>query len=113
MHILIIRPGAIGDVLLAFPVILALREQHKASHVIMVSNAAALELAQDFGIAESVFDYGSTLWSELFLSDGVRSAQLRKLLGTTDLAVCWLRDTEGIVERNLYEAGVKRVQVAP
>src|SRR5438045_6985881 len=98
MRILIIRPGAIGDALLAFPVILALREYHEASHVTLVSNPAVLELAQHFDVAESVYDYGSKLWGEIFLSDGIRSTQLRELLSTTDMAVCWLRDAEGIVE---------------
>ncbi len=112
-HILVIRPGAIGDVLLAFPVLLALREQYINPHITLVSNAAVLPLAQAAGVADAVFDYQNIRWSELFADNGIRSPALRDLLAETDLAVCWLRDPDAIVERNVREAGAKRAIVAP
>jgi len=35
------------------------------------------------------------------------------MLRRIDLAICWLRDLDGVVERNLLKAGVQRVIVAP
>ncbi|HEV2654620.1 MAG TPA: hypothetical protein VGT82_06660, partial [Ktedonobacteraceae bacterium] len=73
MQYLVIRPGALGDSLLAFPVIQALRERVPAARVTFVSNAAVLPLAQDAGLAEEVADYSSALWSELFSTAGIRA----------------------------------------
>jgi len=111
MHILIIRPGAIGDALLTFPVIQALKAQYADSHVTLVSNSAVLPLALAYGIVDEVFDYQDVRWTKLFLhakDDAVQDEVLRR----SELAICWLRDPDGIVERNLLAAGVKHVIVA-
>jgi heptosyltransferase III len=113
MQYLIIRPGAIGDSLLAFPVIQALRERVPAPRVTFVSNAAVLSLAQDAGLAEEVADYSSALWSELFSTVGMRTPALRELLQHVDSAICWLRDSEGIVRRNLQAHGIEQIVIAP
>jgi heptosyltransferase-3 len=117
--ILIIRPGAIGDSLLAFPILSALRRQfinttrNAGSHIIYVSNAAVLPLALASGLADEVSDYGDPHWGRLFSASGI--ANLGELFqpGSVDLAICWLRDPDGFVERNLRGAGVKQVIVAP
>ena len=113
MQYLVIRPGAIGDSLLAFPVIQALRERVPAARVTFVSNAAVLPLAQDAGLAEEVADYSSALWSELFSTAGVRTPALRELLQHVDSATCWLRDPESIVRRNLQAHGIEHIVIAP
>src|SRR5450755_293728 len=113
MQYLVIRPGAIGDSLLAFPVIQALRERVPAARVTFVSNAAVLPLAQDAGLAEEVADYSSALWSELFSTIGVRTPAFRDLLQRVDSAICWLRDPEGIVRRNLQACGIEDIVIAP
>ncbi len=123
MHILIIRPGAIGDALLAFPVIHALRTLYHHSHITLVSNAAVLSLAREYGIADEVFDYGAAQWSELFLTTRPHTSHtshrtshtsaLQDLLQRTDLAICWLRDSDGIVAHNLRTAGIKEIMIAP
>ncbi|HEV2654592.1 MAG TPA: glycosyltransferase family 9 protein, partial [Ktedonobacteraceae bacterium] len=78
-----------------------------------VSNAAVLPLAQDAGLAEEVADYSSTLWSELFSTTGIRTPALRELLQHVDSALCWLRDLDGIVRRNLQACGIKHIVIAP
>jgi len=112
-HILIIRPGAIGDALLTFPVIQALRTRHSAPHVTFVSNPAVLPLALDAGLAEEVSDYALVLWSELFSAAGIRTSALQGLLQHIDIAICWLSDPDGIVEQNLQANGVKHITIAP
>ena len=113
IHILVIRPGAIGDVLLAFPVLQALREAYVNPQITLVSNAVVLPLALASGIVDEVFDYQDICWSELFSESGIHSPAALDPLAQTDLAICWLRDPDHIVEQNLREAGVKRVIVAP
>ena len=110
--LLILRPGAIGDTLLTFPILRALKEQ-KQAHITFVSNPTVLPLAQAFGLADVVFDYGALAWSELFSPSGIRSPFLLDILRQTDSVICWLRDFDGIVEHNLRTAGTTRVLVAP
>jgi len=112
MHILIIRPGAIGDTLLTFPVIQALKAQYADSHVTLVGNSAVLPLALAYGIVDEVFDYQDVRWTKLFLHAKDEAVQ-DEVLRRSELAICWLRDPDGVVESNLLAAGVKHVIVAP
>lgn len=113
MQILIIRPGAVGDTLLTFPVLQALRAKYADSSITFVGNASILPLALSAGLVDAVSDYQSVQWSELFSSAGITTPCLRELLPSIDLAVCWLRDSDGLVARNLYRAGVKQCILAP
>src|SRR5256886_1462804 len=111
--ILVIRPGAIGDALLTFPIMKALREQYDGTCITLVSNAQVLPLAQAFGVAEQAFDFQGIQWSELFSSSGIRASSMRDLLEQTDLANCWMRGPDGIIEHNLKMSGVKHMIIAP
>jgi heptosyltransferase III len=111
--ILVIRPGALGDALLTFPVLKALRASSEAIHITLVSHPAVLELARTWDLAKLTENYSSARWSELFLSNGIRSTRLLSELAATNLAVCWLHDEEGLVEHNLRNAGCQDVICAP
>lgn len=113
MNILIIRPGAIGDVLLTFPVLQGLRARYSSPHLTFVSNASVLPLAQASGLVDEVSDYQDRLWSELFSTKGIRTPALKDRLQTMDMAICWLRDAEGIIERNLRAVGIRQIIIAP
>ena len=112
-RILVIRPGAIGDALLTFPILKLLREQYDSTRIILVSNAQVLPLALAFGVVEQAFDFQNIQWSELFSSQGIRTSFMHNLLAQIDLAICWIRDLDGIVEHNLKTFGVERVVIAP
>ncbi len=113
MNVLVIRPGAIGDALLSFPTLQALRTKYPAPRITFVSNASVLPLAQAWKLAEDVSDFQETRWSELFSTTGIRHAALAQMLATTDMAICWLGDPDHLVERNLRQAGVKKIVIAP
>src|SRR5579859_6073600 len=109
MNILIVRPGAIGDTLLTLPVIQALRERYAPSSITLVGNEAVLPLARACSIVDEVYDYQETRWSYLFLTPSSRPARdmgLEAIMKRTQLAICWLRDPDGVVERNLRAAGI-------
>jgi hypothetical protein len=112
-NILVIRPGAIGDTLLTFPVLKTLREFYDAACITLVGNAQVLPLAIASGVVEQAFDFQDIQWSELFSSQGVRTSSLCELLVQTDYAICWMRDPVGLVEHNLKTMGVKLVIIAP
>jgi len=113
VNILVIRPGAIGDALLSFPTLHALRAKYGAKRITFVSNASVLSLAQAWKLADEVADFEQTCWSELFSTTGIRDAELRAMLAATDMAICWLSDPDHLVETNLRQAGVKKIVVAP
>lgn len=115
MHILAIRPGAIGDSLLALPVLQALRKQYNASHITYVSNPAVLPLARAWGVVDDVSDFEHPYWGKIFLPGRWPSAlqQQAVIRQPVDMAICWLPDPEGIVEANMCAAGITRVIVAP
>ena len=113
LRILVMRPGAIGDTLLTLPVIQALRTQIGAKHITLVGNADVLPLALASGIVDATSNYELLQWSELFSATGIHNAATITLLQQTDLVICWLRDIENIVRRNLQEVGVRRVLIAP
>ncbi len=113
MRLLVIRPGAIGDTLLTFPVIQALKAQWRVSHVTLVGNAAVLPLALAYGIADEVSNFESVQWSALFSDKPAHTPTLHAQLRAIDTAICWLRDPDGIVERNLRAHGINHVITAP
>ncbi len=112
-HILILRPGAIGDTLLTFPILRALKARSEQTHITFVSNPLVLPLASSFGLADAVFDYGALEWSELFSQSGIRSPFMQNILHHTNRAICWIRDPDKIVQHNLHSVGIQDVTVAP
>jgi heptosyltransferase III len=112
LHILIIRPGAIGDTLLTFPIIKAIRKEYGDPHITLVGNPAVLPLALASDLVDAVSDYGQLQWSSLFSEHDTLSPAMRSQLKHTNLAICWLRDPDGLVEQNLRLAGVQRVIIA-
>lgn len=111
-HITIIRPGALGDSLLTFPIMRALKDA-QPSHITFVSHATVLPLAQAWGVADVVYDYNDPCWSELFADQGIQSPVLHTLFASSDLIVCWLRDPDGVVQHNLNAIAIGRIIVAP
>lgn len=113
MNIVVIRQGAIGDSLLSFPVLSALRARYSEPHITFIGNPDTLQLAKIWGIAEEVFNYEDRQWDEVFSSEGIQSASLRELFQQADLVVCWATDRDGVVRPNLLRVGVKEVIIGP
>ncbi len=112
-HILVIRPGAVGDTLLAFPVIQAIRKAYNNPHITFAGNPTVLPLALATGLVDEASDFSLLQWSSLFSSSGIHSPAVLDQLQRTDLAICWLRDPDGTLAQNLGRAGVRNVIVAP
>lgn len=111
--VVVFRPGALGDTLLTFPALAALRRVFPGARLSAIGNAPALALARDAGLADAVFDYDLPWWTELFSEDGIRSPQGREALAGARLVVVWMgRDVEQIT-RNLRALGVQELVSAP
>jgi len=106
-RILVFRPGAIGDTLLSFPALLALRRRFPGAEVWGVGNAAALRLAAAHGIIDRAEAFGAAWVSDLFGDQPVRSAWL----ATFDLGIVWMHTREAAADlaARLAAAGVGTV----
>ncbi|MGZ8393276.1 MAG: glycosyltransferase family 9 protein [Nitrospira sp.] len=109
--VLVVHPGAIGDVLLARPALSLLRRQFPQHEIALLAGAAVGLILRDSGEIDRVFPLESTCLAELFAgSDSVHLA-FKRWLNTCDLAVAWLQDRDGAIADTLRDLGVQRVCV--
>jgi heptosyltransferase III len=108
----VIRPGALGDALLAFPALAHVRREQPDAHVILVARRDVLALARSSGLADSVSDYDDPAWSALFAAEPHPMGRAREAVVGSGV-VAWLADPEGAVARNLAALGARQIIVAP
>lgn len=112
LRIVTFRYGAIGDSLMAFPILRAIRAKYPNSHITFIGHAAIVQLAQESGLAEEAHDPTSFPWGELYDDEGIRSPAWRNLLQQTDLAISLLRNGADPLKPNLLVAGAREAIVA-
>src|SRR5579863_1363405 len=113
MKIVAIRPAPLGDSLLVFPILAALRAKYTTAHITFLGHPAVLPLAKAWGVADEALNPAQLNWSELVSPKGIRSANLRELLQGADLVICWLDDSDGWVSGGLRGIGVEQFIIAP
>src|SRR5258708_29649265 len=109
-HAIAIRPGALGDTLLALPALAWLRRQWPATRICFVARGDVLPLARASGLADSVSDYDLPQWADLFADALPASSPLRHILAG-NAALAWLSDGDGAVARALSEGGAHPVAI--
>ena len=112
--ILVLRPGALGDTLLALPALRALRARFPRARLHLVGHPGAGALLQQAGEINSLTDFDAPSVAELFVDEeGERRSALLASLGPVEAAIAWLADPDGVVRRQLQHAGARRVLIAP
>lgn len=113
MRIVIIRLAPIGDSLITFPIIRALREKYTNSHVTYVGNATLLPLVQDWGLADEVYAQERLPYDKALSEESIRLSEWLPLLQQADLVIYWLifEDRDGEASKNLLAAGARKVIV--
>lgn len=111
MRMLILRLAQIGDSLITFPIIRALREKYSDPHVTYIPNSAVLPIAQDWGLAEEVYAQGRLEYDKPMPEEMIRSSAWLPLLQQSDLVVYWLlyKDIDGHAKQDMLAAGAKKV----
>lgn len=107
-----IRPGALGDALLTFPVLSWLRHHVPSVRIALVARRDVLLLAQSSGVADDVSPYEDPAWSVLF-ADEPASRGLAYQICSGARVVAWFGADDGVVRRNLLALGASAVVVAP
>ena len=113
MKIVAIRPAPLGDSLLIFHILAALRVKYPEAHITFLGSPATLPLAQEWGLAEEALHPAQMQWYELLARTGIQHPALRSLLLQADLVICWLDDSDGWIRKNLLAIGVQNFILAP
>lgn len=111
MRIVILRLAQIGDSLITFPIIRALREKYPDPHVTYIGNAAVLPIAQDWGLAEEVYAQGRLEYDKPITEKGIRESAWLHQIEQADLVIYWLlyQDKDGYAQRDMLAVGAKEV----
>jgi ADP-heptose:LPS heptosyltransferase len=117
MHILILRPGAVGDTLLTFPILQHLHKKYHQAEITFVGNASVLPLAKAFGLAQTIADYEEPQWGQFFVPLrnplSKKASRLQEITRQMDMAIFWLRDPGTTLTHNAHAMGIKQIIVAP
>lgn len=117
MRILVIRPGAIGDTLLTFPILQHLQRKYEQTEITFVGNVSVLPIAKAFGLAQTIADYEESQWGQFFIPLtnplSKQAAWLQERIRGIDIAIFWLRDPGAVLSQNAQKLGIKQIFVAP
>ncbi len=107
MHVLVIRPGALGDAILTLPVLHALR-LGGATRITLLSTPASWAFLPRDAAPLHMADFGSADWLGLFSAEVPLSIRARELLATVDAAASYLTGDVDTMIGVMTPAGVAR-----
>jgi ADP-heptose:LPS heptosyltransferase len=110
--ILIWHQGALGDLLLAGPSLLAVRKRYPRARLIGLGHPERWRLLSRTLSLEAVWDSGEATWAALF-SDGPLPPELRARLAPFHLALVFSPRPETPVPGRLRQAGIPAVYWVP
>jgi ADP-heptose:LPS heptosyltransferase len=105
-----LRPGAIGDTLVALPALLALRRRFPRATIELAGNAAVLPLVEASGVVDRSVVFDDPRVTRLFIPGPPGPDDYFLHL---DAAVAWGRDPHGALRAALTQRGASHVVVAP
>jgi heptosyltransferase-3 len=114
-RLLFIRPGALGDTLLALPALALARQRWPGRDLTLVAREDVGHLALGSLLIDHISDYRDASWSSIFRDELPQSGALPDPLQTVmrgSSVVAWLSDPDGIVEHNLRRLGARQVVLA-
>lgn len=109
--VVMIHPGALGDVLLALPAINRLRRQFPCHQHMLCANHRIGELLWNCGVIDGWLSVDGSSFSQLFSGSLENGSLIFDWLTRCDRAVAWVRDEAGTLEAVLkaYVPGEVRV----
>ncbi|MBC7233806.1 MAG: glycosyltransferase family 9 protein [Chloroflexi bacterium] len=108
MRVLVIRPGALGDVLLTLPALQALQERFPEAAIEVMGDLAALQWLPGRSVVRSVssFDRADL---ELFQPEAQPGSALQRYLEPFDLIISYATSPEHVFARNLVRVARGKV----
>jgi ADP-heptose:LPS heptosyltransferase len=112
MRIVVYRPGALGDTLLTFPTLAALRSHRPDAHVTLICRADVHALALASGLIDRAYSHELAAWAWLFGSAQAPTDLACETFGGADLALVWAPDSENNIASRLRALGAHETLVA-
>lgn len=109
-HVLVLRPGAIGDTLVTLPALLALRRRFLAAEIQLAGNPAALPLVEAAGVVDETVSFDHRSITYLFAG---RPSMCWEYLPCDAGAVAWCADPDGLLRRGLERRGARQLVITP
>lgn len=109
-HVLVVHPGALGDVLLARLALQALRQRFPHGEIAFLGGRAAGMLLYECGEVDRVFPAESAYLSDLLAGMEHVGPQFRDWLEQTHTAVGWFTDCDNAAAGTLRAIGVQSIQ---
>ncbi|MBX3331979.1 MAG: glycosyltransferase family 9 protein [Nitrospira sp.] len=109
--VLIVHPGALGDILLAVPAIRNLRGRFPQHEIVLIASAAVSQLLSDCGLIDDWMPLEGQACLGLFSETLSISMELHSRLTRCDLAVVWTEDKGGALRSLFQDLGVAQVQI--
>ncbi|HEV2457382.1 MAG TPA: glycosyltransferase family 9 protein [Ktedonobacterales bacterium] len=107
----VIRPGALGDALIAFPALALVRCELPEAHVTLVARRDVLAVTRSSGLADGTCDYDDPAWSALFAAKPHPVGHAYETVAGSRV-VAWLADPDRLVANNLDAFGARQAIVA-
>ena len=109
--ILIVHPGALGDILLAVPAIRSLRERFPQHEIVLIASATVSRLLLECGLIDDWIPLEGQACLGLFSETLSISWELQSRLNRCDLAVVWTEDKDDALRSLFQGLGVAQVQI--
>ena len=110
-HILIIHPGALGDVLLALPAIRMIRRSFASHAIVLIAQNRIGRLLRVCGEVDRVWSMEGSVLSALYGEYPALRVPIRETLSRTTHVVGWLPDRDGRLARNFRNLGIQHVRL--
>ncbi len=110
--IIIIHPGALGDVLLAVPAMRRLKEQFPRRQLMLCANGPVAQLLLECRVIDAWISMQGIVCASLFNRDAPVEGQLKSWLARCDCAVAWTQDEDGTLAETLRNTGARSVIVS-
>lgn len=109
--IVIIHPGALGDVLLAVPAMRRLRVRFPQHQIILCANDQASELLAECHVIDRWLSVQGMACLELFGGSISVTSELSRWLARCDGVIAWVKDKEGTLAAAMRRCGAREVRV--
>jgi heptosyltransferase III len=108
-HVLVVRPGALGDAVLTLPVLRALQFAEVRRITILGTPSSWAFLNDSPPCRTKVEDFGSSKWLGLFADGAALSEDAAALLKTVSCAIVYVGGEDDAISRTLAKHGVKTI----
>jgi ADP-heptose:LPS heptosyltransferase len=115
-QITVVRPGALGDTLLALPALALLRIHFPDTRLSFIARADVVPLVQAMGLADDAWPWDASDWAALFkpaASAADLTPRARVALVNAYAALAWVSDTDGALATVLQSLSIEHIIVTP